>query len=129
MLRPYEYLFYRIYRCQLFVWGGADSAQGSAVVAMSVLLFVNIYTVGNLILQVLGIANFTSVGWTTTDALFIYFGLLAVNYFLLVRSKKISSLKKQFRDESQSVRRRNSIICLLYCVITPLAFFATLLPR
>jgi hypothetical protein len=129
MLRPYEYLFYRIYRCQLFVWAEADTAQYRALVAISLLLVFNVYTIGNLVLRALGIANFKSIGWTALDALFVYFGLLAVNYFLLIRSKKTSRLKKEFKGESQNVRRRNGILCLLYCVVTPLAFFATLLPR
>lgn len=129
ILKAYEYLFYRIYRFQLFVWGEADIALNRALVAISLLLLLNIYTIGNLALRGLGITAFKSIGWTTIYALIVYFGLLGFNYLLLIRDKKGWLLKKKFKAESQKIQRRRGVLCLLYCLITPLAFFVTLLPK
>lgn len=117
-LKPFEYLFYRIYDWNLKTWGKADVPQFNALFAVSFLLLANIYVIIDLVRLIINVDFPFRFEHAAIPAAISYTVLVVINFFLLVHNHKYEKIADQFRCESEVSRRINLACCLLYVVLT-----------
>ena len=123
MLKPYKYLYYRIYAWQLKTWGEEYVPEFNALFLLSLFIVLNLYFVVNLIGYIYGLNILKTIGWGTVHALALVFGITGIGYFILVRDRRYKEIAKQFSKESKGARIRNLVLCVLYVVTTFVLFF------
>ncbi|QQS42735.1 MAG: hypothetical protein IPM63_07325 [Acidobacteriota bacterium] len=115
----YQYLFYRIYIWQLYLFGKDDVPEFTALVGNSVLLGFNLLTLVTVYQVVAGHTFRIDYEYPILGVLLIYL----VNYFLLIRGNKTQAIVDRFSSEGEGQRKRRLVYCLGYVVLTFLTFF------
>ena len=124
MIRAYQYLFYRLYQWQL-VLGEGRNAPLIGCAAISSFLFFNYLNV------ILYLNLFTGYECdflypylkTRAHILFLYFVMIIINYFYLVRGGRNKKIIDQFRLENRPQRKKRTVLLWLYIIGTYFLFF------
>lgn len=114
----YKYLYYRIYSWQLWAWGETNQPQLNALLGVTFLIYLNVYTllVGINLVTGFSIIEQLSIGKLKLIILMGVIGI--VNYFIFLHNGKYKQIAKQFKKESEAKRRRNFYLCLVYVVLS-----------
>ena len=114
ILKPYKYLYYRIYAWNLRVWGESDLPQFNALFGVSFLVFVNMMTLLTAIEVTTGkrfsISRATTIGTA--------FAMIVIGYFLLVHNSKYLTIAKEFSGETSAQKKLRFAACVIYVILT-----------
>lgn|ERR1035437_2075537 len=123
VVKPYKYLYYRIYSWNLRTWGESDLPRFNALIAVSFLIVLNFYIAMGFIGNVLGTDIFTAIRWDNIDVVVLGTLVGAVSYFILIRNDNYKEIVKQFEKEERNMRIRNLILCVAYVTASFVLFF------
>jgi hypothetical protein len=129
ILKPYEYLYYRLYAWNLRVWGEGDMPQFNALFGVSFLSFLNIYCLIGISRYLVGVNLFEITNWGKFHAILLGTIILSLGFLIFISGQRYQVLFKQFHREPPDVRRRNLVLCILYAVISVVLFFCMNLPN
>jgi protein-S-isoprenylcysteine O-methyltransferase Ste14 len=118
-MEAYEYFFYRTYKWQLDMFGEDNSPQFAGILANSMCVFFNLFT--------LLVAFQTITGWKmhvgNAYALLAGIIILVLNYFLLIHNGRFLRIVEKFNAESETDRNRRTVWCWIYFLATHVIFF------
>ncbi len=116
MLKLYKYLYYRIYSRKLKGSVKSDMPEWTAVLIISLMMFVNLIFLG-LLLELIGIRVIS--GEVHTEIIyFILIGIAGLNYYLFMHSGKYKTIIKEFEEEDARNRKSNTILLWLYIILS-----------
>ncbi|KGN73687.1 hypothetical protein HQ47_06990 [Porphyromonas macacae] len=122
MINIFKYMYYRLFTWNLKKWGRYDGPEWNALLGVSFMVFLNVYTFVFL-LELLGYINFLRGNFRRPVILILGFSILGMNYLLLTNKGKYLQLVKHYKKESKAERRKNSFILWGYAVISVLLPF------
>lgn len=126
MYHKLKYLYYRIYTWQLNLWGEADVPEFTGAIGVSILLYVNIFTI-IIIFEI--ISGSRIINSLVYPRLYIAIFLLItfyINYLLFVRKSKYIEIANEFRKEGKALRKKRTIWMWVYIIGTLMTFFISL---
>lgn len=119
-MKPFRYLFYRLYQLMISV-GNGDVAEYFAVLLMATTLGLNFYSITS-ISYVLGYK--IDLGLDTGLKIGIYYFLLTtLLYFSFVHKKKFLEIAKNYGNETTKEKNRGKVFAISYIVLSFLLLF------
>lgn len=118
LFRAYKYLFYRSYKWQLDMFGKNDVPEFTAMLANSLVLFLNLAILVVSFKLLTGFQMRLEKSYAVVGMVF----LLAVNYFILVHNGKARRIISEFAAETEAQRRFRTLVCWAYVTISYLVF-------
>lgn len=116
MKKFFRYFFYRVYSWQLKLWGESNSPQTTANGAITIMLFVNLYTIA-IISQVLGIIKlFNEESIPKLFIVLIGIILYSTVSFWIKRNGGYTQIAKLYKDESRKIRNLKLLYIWLYII-------------
>ncbi len=108
MYQAAKYLFYRIYKWQLSWWGKEDVPEFTAAIGVSIMFFINIFTILILIENISGLIIIDSFKYPRMYITIFGVILLYINYLLFIRKGKYLRIAEEFKKESKIMRKRRT---------------------
>lgn len=122
--KPLEYLYYRIYDWNRKTWGAIDGPQFNALVGVSFLLFLNLYSIVELIGVFLGIELPAVIMSSVTFSVVSFVVIAGINYFVFIYGDRYERIAQKFSGESHEKRIIRLILCFAYAIFTFVLAFA-----
>lgn len=126
--RYYQLLFYRLYKWHYNKFGEDDLPALTAMCYMSLLLAFNVTTILIIIDRIMPVnfiinTFFSNNFWKILYAL----GILVANYFFLCYKGKDKKIISEQEKLNKAIKKRDTIILVIYIIITPIIFVFTLI--
>ncbi len=101
------------------MWGKDDMPEWTAVIGVSIMMFINLFFLG-LLLQYVGIIVIIGGEEPVPKNIILYIalGFLGLNYFLFFHSEKYESITKELEKENIKERNKNTILLWLYTILS-----------
>ena len=115
MIEFYRYLHYRLYAWGLRTWGRKDGPEWNALIAVTVLMFANIFTV-YVLLGYFGVLGSAQGDMPRVKVLGSYGLLLVINYLLFLQNARYLAAAKRYSGESARKRRGKAILLWVYAI-------------
>lgn len=115
-MRVLRYSFYRFYQL-LISAGNADVAEYFAIMLMSVLFGLNIFTVFSIIYFVTGVSVDISLAPKLFGVL-LFFGILIFSYLSFVWKDKYIEIIKDYEHETSKKKIIGTIITISYIIVS-----------
>ncbi|MDB5048797.1 MAG: hypothetical protein JWO30_1868 [Fibrobacteres bacterium] len=119
-MKPFEYIYYRIYSWNLKKWGVSNMPHINALYLVSLMMFQNLYALA-LIAQFFGIDFALRTPLPEKEAIVTAFTVVVFNYFHFIRKGQYKSLAKKYSHELPNERRRNAVFVWIYMVMSLLS--------
>jgi hypothetical protein len=123
ILNGYKYLLYRIYQWQLAWFGEKQNPKFVAIVGCSIFICFNIQTV----IAVFEIATGNKIYIENINVVAFWIFLLSLNSYIFLHLDKFDNLIEEFSKESESSRKKNTVLCWAYVIFTHAVFFISIL--
>ncbi len=116
MWKSYKYLYYKLFKFFVKVYGKNDIPEYTAMFAVATLLFCNLFAILNTI-------NVFSPFWDYPEisrgSFFIYLiPYSLIFYFAFVFNSRYKRIIKEFKNESEDQRKRGKRNVIIYIVIS-----------
>lgn len=115
----YKYLLYRIYQWQFAWFGEKGNPKFVAIAGCSMFVYFNIQTVRVIFEIVTGYKIYTDSVYIAAFMIF----LISLNSYYFLHLDKFDILIEKFSKESESSRKKNTILCWVYVIFTHAVFF------
>lgn len=127
MYNFFEYLYYRIYKCQLYWFGEANNPEFTAVAGVTTLQYFSTLTI-IIIIEILTNSDiFFIIFPSKINALIYGFFLMIINYFLFMRKGKYLLIAKKYKKKSKDYNKRKKLLIRFYIIGTIVLFPLTLI--
>ena len=101
------------------MWGESDVPQFNALFGVSFLIFANLIT----LVTAFEVISGKRFSLNRAGAIGALVTLIAIGYFLLIKSEKYRDIAKRFNKETQSQRKLRLIACVFYVALTFVSLF------
>jgi hypothetical protein len=122
-LNGYKYLLYRIYQWQLAWFGKKENPKFVAILGGAIFIYFNILT----IIVVFEIVTRNKIYIPNIYVVAFLIFLISLNSYIFLHLDKFDTLIEGFSKESESNRKKNTIICWAYVIFTHAVFFISIL--
>lgn len=118
LLAAYKYLFYRTYLWQRGMFGKDDVPEFTALVANSLVVFLNLATL------TVGFQFFTGIRLelNKVHSIIAILVLFTINFFVLIFKGKTKQILKEFSPETKGQRKVRTYLCWIYVLLSYLFF-------
>ena len=123
IVNTYKYLFYRIYVWQLGMFGEGNNPKFVAILGNSIFMFINLMT----LVVCFQIVTGYEIRIEKIHAVIGSITLFAINYFILLHNNKSQAIIAEFASENKAQRKRRTLWCWVYVIVTHIAFFGSVL--
>lgn len=106
MWKACKYLYYRIYSWNLKMWGESDIPEYNAMIAITMLLFLNIFSIPTVIESLTGIRIISVPELSKVTLALIILSGMGTSYFLFIHREKYREIEKEFNRETKSEKRK-----------------------
>ena len=114
----YHYLFYRIYNRQNTKYSKTESVV-FAVIALSCLLFLNIFTLGIFLYRLNFLPGFISSKFQVIVLIFL---IIAINLLIFFRRKKYLEVELKFQELNKKNNTIGTVVIILYVILSFIVF-------
>lgn len=130
ILRPYKYLYYRVYVWQLKLYGPISAPEIPALCAVSLLFLSNLLAINTFCEFVLGF-DFFQIYWdfvekhniTNFQQWVIIFIVSLIIDIIIGRSNLIQKLIREYKHETASEKRNRAILLWIFFIASVVVFF------
>lgn len=123
IVRAYKYLFYRIFVWQLGMFGEENNPRFVAMLGNSIFVFINLMT----LVVCFQIIMDYEIRVEKIHAIFGMLILFAINYFVFLYNNKSQAIIAEFTSENEVQRKRRTMWCWVYLIVTHISFLGSLL--
>lgn len=117
-MKFFRYLYYRIYIWNYHNWGASDLPQFNAMLGVMFLIFINLFTLGQLCLAFSGLPIPYITKEMEMAIIIIMCVLLIIGYFLFIKNGKFHYIVAEFEHEAKNERRKGTIKNVAYIILS-----------
>lgn len=121
LTKPYKYLYYKIYSLNHKTRGESDGPEFNALLGVSFLNFLNIYT---LIIFIDYLTGFSLIEYLEIGKLKLVLGtalIIALNSVFFLTNDRYHQIYRQFKEETDKQSKWRWGLCLTYIILSFIA--------